>query len=111
VEFFEFSCAAVQTSRHPPGLLLSEDMLPLVQNCCFAELAPGKLKIALDDGCRILHLPNGLDAAFLDTANDLLTLWLTPDAQHESGIALVQIRLTPQQSQQIEPLINAFAAE
>ena len=75
----------------PLRVLLSEDPLPLVQNCCFVELGLGRITIALDDGCRIVRLPNGLEAVFLERRNDLLMLWLTPDARRESGVGLVQV--------------------
>ena len=53
----------------------------------------------------MVRLPNGLEAVFLDTRNDLLTLWLTPDAQRESGVWL-----NAQQSERIGAVIRAFAA-
>ena len=74
------------------------------------ELALGRLTLAPDDGSRIVHLLDGLDAVFLDTHNGLLTLWLTPDVQHESGIGLVQIRLQPQQAERLGAVVYAFAA-
>lgn len=95
----------------PLRVLLSEDPLPLVQNGCFVELALGQITIALDDGCRIVRLPNGLEAVFLDRRNDLLTLWLTPDAQRESGVGLVQVWLNPQQSERVGAVIGAFVME
>ena len=97
MDIFELTCGGMQICPQPLRVLLSEDPLPLVQNCCFVELALGQITIALDDGCRILRLRNGLEAAFLDRHNGLLTLWLTPDAQRESGVGVVQIRLQPQQ--------------
>lgn len=85
MDIFELTCGGMQISPQLLRVLLSEDPLPLVQNCCFVELALGQITIALDEGCRVVRLPNGLEAAFLDTRDDLLTLWLTPDAQRESG--------------------------
>lgn len=86
MDVFELACGGMQMSRQPLRVLLSEDPLPLMQNCCFVELELGRLTLALDEGSRMVRLPNGLEAVFLDTRNDLLTLWLTPDAQRESGV-------------------------
>ena len=101
MDVFELACGGMQMSRQPLRVLLSEDPLPLVQNCCFVELALGQITIALDDGSLIVHLSDGLDAVFLDTRNALLMLWLTPDAQRESGVELVQVWLNPQQSERV----------
>lgn len=109
MDVFEFTCRGVQINRQPLRVLLSEDPLPLEQNCCFVELTLGRLTLAPDDGSRIVHLSDGL-ATFLDTHNGLLTLWLTPDAQRESGGGLVQIRLQPQQVERLGAVVYAFAA-
>lgn len=105
MDVFELACGGMQMSRQPLRVLLSEDPLPLMQNCCFVELELGQLTLALDEGSRMVRLPNGLEAVFLDTRNDLLTLWLTPDAQRESGVWL-----NAQQSERIGAVIRAFAA-
>lgn len=110
MDIFAFTCRGLQINRQPLRMLLSEDPLPLEQNCCFVELALGRLTLAPDDGSRIVHLLDGLDAVFLDTHNGLLTLWLTPDVQHESRIGLVQIRLQPQQAERLGAVVYAFAA-
>ena len=105
MDVFELTCGGMQMSRQPLRVLLSEDPLPLMQNCCLVELELGRLTLALDEGSRMVRLPNGLEAVFLDTRNDLLTLWLTPDAQRESGVWL-----NAQQSERIGAVIRAFAA-
>ena len=110
MDVFELACGGMQMSRQPLRVLLSEDPLPLMQNCCFVELELGRLTLALDEGSRMVRLPNGLEAVFLDTRNDLLTRWLTPDAQRESGVGLVQVWLDAQQSERIGAVIRAFAA-
>ena len=110
MDVFELACGGMQMSRQPLRVLLSEDPLPLMQNCCFVELELRRLTLALDEGSRMVRLPNGLEAVFLDTRNDLLTLWLTPDAQRESGGGLVQVWLNAQQSERIGMVIGAFAA-
>ena len=103
MDVFELACGGMQMSRQPLRVLLSEDPLPL-------ELELGRLTLALDEDSRMVRLPNGLEAVFLDTRNDLLTLWLTPDAQRESGVGLVQVWLDAQQSERIGAFIGAFAA-
>lgn len=107
MDVFELTCGGMQIDPQPLRVLLSEDPLPLVQNCCFVELALGRITIALDDGCRIVRLRNGLEAVFLDRRNDLLMLWLTPDAQCESGVGLAQVWLNPRQSARVGAVIGA----
>lgn len=110
MDIFELTCGGMQIGSQPLRVLLSEDPLPLVQNCCFVELALGQITIALDDGSLIVHLSDGLDAVFLDTRNALLMLWLTPDAQRESGVGVVQIRLQPQQVGRLGEVVYGFVA-
>lgn len=110
MDVFEFTCRGVQINQQSLRVLLSEDPLPLEQNCCFVELALERLTLAPDDGNLIVHLSDGLDAVFLDTHNGLLTLWLTPDAQRESGVGLVQIRLQPQQVGRLGEVVYGFVA-
>ena len=103
----EFTCGGLHTGE-PPHIILSEDPMPLTQNCCFVELTPHQFILGVDEGSRILRFAAGLDAVFLDSQNGLLTLWSTPEVRRTGGISLIQIRLNAQQTGRLEPLIGAF---